>query len=237
MPITVMIADDESIIRMDIIEELSDAGFSVVGEASDGFDAIECCREKRPDVALIDINMPVIDGLNVARTILSENLVKAVVMITAYNGEKHMQEAGSIGVGGYIVKPLKENSVIPAIHIALAQSRHLRQANASATQARQEVDDRRIIDRAKGLLAQQLNCSESEALRRMQRECMRKGSRLIAYAKTILQANQDDAVQKAKSILMQRYHLSENAAFHRIRDKSEREHISLSEAARQTVQG
>jgi len=237
MAITVVVADDESIIRMDIAEELSEAGFDVIGEVSDGFDAIECCRKMHPDVALIDINMPVIDGMNVARTILSEKLVKAVVMITAYNDEKYLEEAGSIGVGGYIVKPIKENSVIPTIRIALAQSHHLQRANDTAIQAKQQTDERRIIDRAKGILARQLQCSEGEALRRMQQDCMKKGCRLIVYAKMILDANAGDAmIQRAKSLLMEKHRLSENAAFHRIRSRSQREDIPLAEAARREMQ-
>jgi len=237
MAISVMVADDESIIRMDIVEELSEAGFDVIAEAADGYDAIECCRKMHPDVALIDINMPVIDGMNVARTILSEKLVRAVVMITAYNNENYMEEAGSIGVGGYIVKPIKENSVIPAIRIALAQSRHLQRANESATREKQKTDEWRVIDRAKGILAQQLHCTEMEALRRMQQDCMKKGCRLADYAKMILDANTgDDVLQKAKTVLMKKNNLSENAAYHRIRNRSQRESISLAEAARRELQ-
>lgn len=237
MAITVIVADDESIIRMDIVEELKEAGFDVVGEAIDGFDAIECCRRHRPDVALIDINMPVIDGISVARMILSEKLVRAVVLITAYNDEKYIREAGNIGVGGYIVKPLGENSIIPAIHIALAQSRHLQRANDTAMQVRQESEERRTIDRAKSILAKRLHCTEAEALSRMQQDCMHRGCRLIAYATTILEANtENNVVQEAKRLLMEKGHLSENGAFNRIKTRSRNKNISLPEAARQLMQ-
>lgn len=236
MAITVIVADDESIIRMDIVEELKEAGFAVVAEAIDGFDAVECCREHHPDVALIDINMPVIDGISVARMILSEKLVQAVVLITAYNDEKYIQEAGNIGVGGYIVKPIRENSIIPAIHIALAQSRHLRHANDTAKQAQQQSQERRTIDRAKSVLAKKLGCSEAEALSRMQQDCMRRGCQLIAYAATILEADtESNVVQRAKRLLMDTAHLSESAAFNRIRAMSRNSGISLPEAARRML--
>lgn len=236
MATTAFVADDETIIRMDIEEELAENGILVIGEAADGYDTIERCRATHVNVALIDINMPVIDGLSAARTILTEQLADTVVLITAYSDEKFMKEAGAIGVGGYIVKPLKENTLLPTINIALSQSKRIRNAEESEAKALKEIEDRRVIDRARSAISVHMGYTEKEALTFLQKESMRKGCPLVEYAGIIINAYVDDkSIQKAKQMLMDKYNISENTAYRQIKARSEKEHLSISEAAREIL--
>ncbi|MEG2074767.1 MAG: response regulator, partial [Angelakisella sp.] len=119
---TAIVVDDEPITRMDLSDMLREQGFSVVGEASDGFDAIELCRSLSPDVVLMDIRMPVFDGLSASETILSEELAGCVVLLTAFSSKELVERANQIGVTGYLVKPVEERLLLPTIEVALAQS-------------------------------------------------------------------------------------------------------------------
>ena len=119
MKIRVVIADDDIITRMDLKERLVERGYIVVGEASDGIEAIEQCRLKEPDLTLMDIKMPLLNGLDAAKTIYDEDLSDCIVMISAYSDKNLVDIAGDIGVMGYIVKPFRDNALFPAIEIAL----------------------------------------------------------------------------------------------------------------------
>ena len=109
--IRVVIADDEPITRMDLKELLSEEGYQVVGEAADGFDAVEACKQSRPDLVLMDIKMPLLDGLSAAKILFEENLADTVMMLTAYSEREFVDEAKHIGVAGYLVKPIDEKSL------------------------------------------------------------------------------------------------------------------------------
>lgn len=121
--IRVVIADDEPITRMDLKELLSEEGYQVVGEAADGFDAVEACKQSRPDLVLMDIKMPLLDGLSAAKILFEENLADTVMMLTAYSEREFVDEAKHIGVAGYLVKPIDEKSLVPSIELAVARSK------------------------------------------------------------------------------------------------------------------
>ena len=149
---TVAVAEDEPITRMDICAMLEDLGFSVTGEASDGFDAIELCRRTRPDVILMDVKMPIFDGLAAAETICREDLAGCVVMLTAFSDEEIVARAAKAGVTGYLVKPIDRSKLLPTIEVAYAQSCRLRESRQAAEEARRSSNPNSQIYKKLGLI-------------------------------------------------------------------------------------
>lgn len=129
---TAVVVDDEPITCMDVAEMLREMGFDVVGEAADGFDAVELCRVHRPDLVLMDARMPVFDGLTASKTILEKHYCNCIVLLTAYQDRDMIEKATKAGVSGYLVKPIDQTRFQPAIEVALAQSKRLRQSEARA---------------------------------------------------------------------------------------------------------
>lgn len=164
---TVIIADDEPITRMDLADMLTELDFQVVGQAGDGFDAVELCRAKRPDVVLMDMKMPVFDGLTAAETILQEDLAGCVVLLTAFNDEPLIRRASEAGVSGYLVKPVAQSSLLPAIEVALAQSQRMRQAEAT----QQKMQEERRIRKAQQYLAQAQRADRIGSAKQMLAAC------------------------------------------------------------------
>lgn len=162
-PIRVVIADDEPITKMDLNELLSEAGYEVVGEASDGFDAVEICRKKHPDLVLMDIKMPLLDGLSAAKIIHSEKLAETVVMMTAYSEREFVEQAKECGVGGYLVKPIDEKSLIPNIEVAVNRSREIGKLRKDIEKVNGRLESRAVIEKAKGLMMEQQKMTEQEA--------------------------------------------------------------------------
>ena len=162
-PIRVVIADDEPITKMDMNELLSEAGYEVVGEASDGFDAVEICRKKHPDLVLMDIKMPLLDGLAAAKIIRSENLAETVMMMIAYSEREFVEQAKDCGVGGYLVKPIDEKSLIPNIEVAVNRSREIGKLRKDIEKVNGRLESRAVTEKAKGLLMEQQKMTEQEA--------------------------------------------------------------------------
>ena len=162
-PIRVVIADDEPITKMDLNELLSEAGYEVVGEASDGFDAVEICRKKHPDLVLMDIKMPLLDGLAAAKIIRSENLAETVMMMTAYSEREFVEQAKDCGVGGYLVKPIDEKSLIPNSEVAVNRSREIGKLRKDIEKVNGRLESRAVTEKAKGLLMEQQKMTEQEA--------------------------------------------------------------------------
>ncbi|MEG1777444.1 MAG: response regulator, partial [Angelakisella sp.] len=171
---TAIVVDDEPITRMDLSDMLREQGFSVVGEASDGFDAIELCRSLSPDVVLMDIRMPVFDGLSASETILSEELAGCVVLLTAFSSKELVERANQIGVTGYLVKPVEERLLLPTIEVALAQSLRLRTMREENRTILRQMEESKLVERAKIIIAKEKGISESEAYSELRQLSMNK---------------------------------------------------------------
>jgi len=179
----VLIADDEPLIRMDLKKMLEDAGYQVVAEAGDGAAALEAARSLKPDVVILDIKMPVMDGIDAAK-LISEERIAPVVLLTAYSQGDLIDRAKEAGVYSYMVKPFKQADVVPAIEIALSRWDELLAVDAQARDLEDKLETRKAVDRAKGILMDQYGLKEQEAFRRIQLQSMntRKSMREIAEA-------------------------------------------------------
>lgn len=182
----IVIADDEPITRMDIAAMLTELGYEVAGEAADGFDAVELCRREKPDVAILDVKMPVFDGLSAAGLIVRDNLAGAVVLLTAFNDETIVSRATEIGVSGYLVKPVEQRLLRPAIEVARAQSERLKASRQETEKAEKQLKDSRLIARAQAVLAKSEHISESEAYTLLRRMSMEKRVPMVQLAKAVL---------------------------------------------------
>lgn len=169
---TIIVADDEPISRMDICEILTEYGYEVVGQASNGFEAVDLCRKFKPNLAIMDIKMPLFDGLKASKIITSENLADSVVLLTAYSGAEFIEEAKDAGVNGYIVKPIDEKSLIPEVEIAISRGEEMKKLKAEMSKVRIEIEKRKVIDSAKKVIIKKLNVSEDEAYKWLRKESM-----------------------------------------------------------------
>lgn len=230
---TAIVVDDEPITRLDLRQMLEEMGFSVVGEAADGFDAIELCRRHQPDVVLMDIKMPVFDGMTASETIIREELCGCVVLLTAFRDRELIERAGKIGVTGYLVKPVEERLLLPTLEVAMAQAARLREARREAGEMRRRMEEQRLIDRAKLLLARQEGIGEGEAYRRLQKLSMEKRCPLASLAEAVVaQQSGREEIGRAKERLMARRGLSEPEAFRVISRAARERGVSLEKAAR-----
>lgn len=161
--IRIIVADDEPVTKMDLRELLVSAGYEVVAEASDGLDAVELCRQHRPDLILMDVKMPFLDGLSAARMIHEEGLAGAIIMLTAYSERDFISRAKGCGVGGYLVKPIDEKSLVPSIELAIARSQELRQLRRDMEKTAARLENRIVIEKAKGVVMAEQKMTEQEA--------------------------------------------------------------------------
>jgi len=179
----VIVADDESIICMDLREMLGNLGYLVVGEAGDGQSVVNLARELRPDVVLMDIKMPGMDGIEASRT-LTEERIAPVVLLTAFSQRDLVERAKEAGVVGYLVKPVQEADLTPAIEIALARFIEFRELEHEVDSLQDQLETRKLVDRAKGILMDTQGLTEAAAFRRIQKMSMntRKSMKEIAQA-------------------------------------------------------
>lgn len=233
---TAIVVDDEPIIRLDLSQMLEDLGLVVVASAADGFDAVELCRAHKPDVVLLDLNMPVFDGLSAAETILAEDLAGCVVVVTAFADAAFLERASAVGVTGYLVKPVEQRVLLPAIEVALAQSQRLRQARKAAEEAGSKLAAMRVIDRAKALLAAENNCTEAEAYRQLQKLAMEKRCSMAHIAGAVLEKQDGrELLRRAKSILMEKRGIGEQEAYNLLTRTAKAKGIQLKELARAVI--
>jgi response regulator NasT len=184
----ILIADNESIIRMDLKELLEEAGHEVVGEAADGLKAVELTRKLKPDLVIMDIKMPEMDGIAAAKMISNEKLAP-VLLLTAYSQKEIVEKAKDSGVLAYLVKPVKESNLFPAMEIALSRFKEYMEIEQELLDLRNSLETRKILDRAKGLLMDAYNLSEQEAFRRIQQYSMAKRKSIKEVAETIIEAS------------------------------------------------
>ncbi|MBI3971192.1 MAG: response regulator [Chloroflexi bacterium] len=189
MSIRIVLADDESIIRMDLKEMLTSLGYVVVGEAGDGRSAVNLARELRPDLVIMDIQMPDLDGIDAAR-ILTEEGIAPVLLLTAYSQQELVDRAKQAGVVGYIVKPFRESDLAPAIEVALSRYREFQTIKSELHDVRETLETRKLVERAKGLLMDTQGLKETEAFRKIQRLSMNTRKSMREVAEAILLANE-----------------------------------------------
>jgi response regulator NasT len=190
MPDTrILIAEDETISRMDLREMLENLGYAVVGEASDGVAAVNLARALTPDLVLMDIKMPGLDGIGAAETLAQEQLTP-VLLLTAYSDREFVDRAVDAGVMGYLVKPFQEAQLKPAIEVALERWREKRQIEHDLAQTQETLETRKLVERAKGVLMDSQNLKESEAFRRIQRLSMNSRKSMREVAEAILLAHE-----------------------------------------------
>jgi len=168
-PIRIVVAEDEALIRMDLVEMLREAGYEVVGEAADGAQAIELAQLHKPDLAILDVKMPVLDGISAAEKIID---IAPVLMLTAFSQRELVERARDAGVMAYVVKPFSIGDLIPAIEIAISRHTQMLSLADEVKDLHERLETRKLIDRAKGILMQALNLSEPEAFSWIQRAAM-----------------------------------------------------------------
>lgn len=172
MTARVVIAEDEAIIRLDLKETLEDEGYDVVGETGRGDTAVELVRQHRPDLAILDIKMPGMDGLTAAREISGERLA-AVLILTAFSQRDLVERARDAGALAYLVKPFQRSELIPAVEVALGRHREMQALHAEVKGLEDQLDTRRVVDRAKGILMDTHKLSEADAFDWIQKTAMR----------------------------------------------------------------
>lgn len=182
----VVLVEDKQIIRLDCRQMLELAGLEVVGEGADGFDAINLCKELQPDVVVLDIEMPLLDGISAAKQIAAEGSCRAIVFLTAYCEDALLQEAVGVGAFGYLVKPIDEMTLISTIQMAYAKSLESLELEAKLNELEQKLEDRKVIDKAKGLLMMRDDLDEEAAYAELRTLSMEKNSSIRAIAEILL---------------------------------------------------
>ena len=178
----VVIVDDEPITRFDIRDILQGAGYEVVGEAADGFEVIEICKKTRPDVVLMDIQMPVLDGLKAGKKIIQDNTASSIVFLSAYSDVENK----NLGAIGYLVKPLDEKSLIPTLEMSIARGKETQDLIKQVEKLKTKLDERKIIEKAKGILSKENGLSEAEAYQTIRKLSMDKRCPMSEIAELIV---------------------------------------------------
>ena len=181
----VLIAEDEAIIRLDLKEMLEEEGIAVVGEAADGEAAVRLARERDPDLVIMDIKMPGMDGLAAAEQVVEQDLA-AVLILTAFSGRDLVQRAADAGAMGYLVKPFQKSDLLPAIELALARYHELSAVKKESASLADRLETRKIVDRAKGRLMDEQGLTEAEAFRAIQKRAMNERRSMREVAESVL---------------------------------------------------
>jgi len=184
-PRRVVVAEDESLIRMDIVEILRDNGFDVVGEAADGETAVALATDLRPDLVVMDVKMPQLDGISAAER-LGKNHIAPVVLLTAFSQKELVERASEAGALAYVVKPFTPNDLLPAIEIALSRYNQIIALEAEVQDLNERFETRKLVDRAKGLLNEKMGFTEPEAFRWIQKASMDRRLTMHEVAQTIV---------------------------------------------------
>ena len=188
----VVIAEDEALIRLDLKEMLEEEGYSVVGEAGDGEQAIELAREHQPDLVILDVKMPKLDGISAAEKIAEERIAP-VLMLTAFSQRDLVERARDAGAMAYLVKPFAKKDLVPAIELARARFAERAALDAEVRTLAERLESRKVVERAKGVLMTRRNLTEPEAFRWLQRTAMNERRSMKAVAEAVLDGALDDS--------------------------------------------
>jgi len=181
--VRILVAEDEALIRMDLVEMLEEAGYQVIAQATNGEEAIALATEHQPDLAILDVKMPVLDGISAAEKIIS---IAPVLMLTAFSQRELVDRARDAGVMAYVVKPFTIGDLIPAIEIAISRHTQMRSLAEEVADLHERLETRKIIDRAKGILMKALNLSEPEAFSWIQRAAMDRRLTMKEVAQAVI---------------------------------------------------
>jgi response regulator NasT len=187
----VVVAEDEAIIRLDIVETLRESGFDVVGQAGDGAEAVRLALELKPNLVLMDIKMPGTDGLQAAEVLAEHNL--PVVLLTAFSSPDLVDRASAAGVYSYVVKPFNPSNLIPALRIALSLHDRMSKAVSEVDEINEKLETRKLVDRAKGLLSEKMKLNEPEAFRWIQKASMDRRLSMKQVAQTVIEQLADNS--------------------------------------------
>ena len=181
----VIVAEDESLIRIDVVETLRDNGFEVIAEAADGEKAVALAEELKPDLVVMDVKMPLMDGISAAE-ILTKNKIAPVVLLTAFSQRELVERASEAGTLAYVVKPFTPNDLIPAIDIALGRYAQIQALEDEVADMAERLETRKILDRAKGILNNTMGLTEPEAFRWIQKASMDRRLTMKEVAQTVI---------------------------------------------------
>lgn len=185
-PIRALVAEDETLIRLDIVETLQDAGYEIVGAAANGAEAVEMAAELKPELIVMDIKMPVKDGITAAEEILNTQNC-AIVMLTAFSQKDLVEKARDAGAMAYVVKPFTPADLLPAIEIAISRSQEMAALEAEIANMEEKFTSRKIVSRAKGLLQEKMGFTESEAFRWIQKTSMDRRLTMREVAEAVIE--------------------------------------------------
>ncbi|NBV11634.1 MAG: response regulator [Actinobacteria bacterium] len=187
----ILVAEDETLIRMDLVEMLTEAGYEVIAQASNGEEAIELAKLHNPDLAILDVKMPVLDGISAAEKIIE---VAPVLMLTAFSQKDLVDRARDAGAMAYVVKPFTINDLMPAIEISISRHRQMKSLETEVADLHDRLETRKIIDRAKGILMQALNLTEPQAFSWIQKAAMDRRITMKEVAEAVI--NPSAALEK-----------------------------------------
>ena len=183
MSVRILVAEDEALIRMDLVEMLQGAGYEVVAQATNGQEAIDLAIEHKPDLAILDVKMPILDGISGATQIIE---FSPVLILTAFSQKDLIERASDAGAMAYVVKPFTINDLIPAIEISISRHRQMKSLALEVSDLHERLESRKLIDRAKGILMKALNLSESEAFSWIQRAAMDRRISMKEVARAVI---------------------------------------------------
>ncbi len=181
--IRILVAEDEALIRMDLVEMLRDAGYEVIAAASNGQEAIELAQLHKPDLAILDVKMPILDGISAAEKIIA---ISPVLMLTAFSQRELVDRARDAGVMAYVVKPFTISDLVPAIEIAISRHMQMKSLADEVSDLYERLETRKLIDRAKGILMKALDLSEPQAFSWIQRAAMDRRLSMKAIAEAVI---------------------------------------------------
>lgn len=186
----IIIAEDETLTRLDIKEMLIENSYDVIGEASDGIDALKLCREKNPDIVLLDIKMPLMNGLQVAKILKDEGFKGCIIVLTAYNLKEYIEDASKNYVMGYLIKPIDEEIFLSRLNMIYTTYLRMEAYREEGEKIKKKLEERKFIEKAKGKLMEKYNCSEDEAYKKIRNLSMKKRISMLELANIILSSGE-----------------------------------------------